>query len=411
MANYNRIKAAKAVPIGTIMPWTGSSSTSRLLDQAIPNGYLVCRGQTLRAIDYPLLAQLLGNTYGPFQEPGGPVVGIQNDFPEYDDNDLFNLPNLNQVSLVDIEGSRLNPSDQQVVGRYITENGVGGDPPTLVTSYVDVNFSVDPDSQLSGKITGITLQDPSFFDTYRTIPRKLGIDHTPAHTHARPPAGSYPSSQPSGTFIAFFTPGNYETQSNKWTTADGVDAQDNNDPPDTFRPGTAQLTWYDPANSSLPTMDQFYDFSAAPTSLPATRTGGRNIAVYGQTERAYEDDYSCIASQQVGAWSSLFPPPGPYNGRLNYYPSGDVAASRRGGTYPVTLNHNNDAWNSTALASHNHFTVDVTMTRGQMRVPGTILINNMTTGTIAPVSVDKALSVQINPNTPSITTLIVIRAL
>ena len=31
----------------------------------------------------------------------------------------------------------------------------------------------------------------------------------------------------------------------------------------------------------------------------------------------------------------------------------------------------------------------------------------MTTGTIAPVSVDKALSVQINPNTPSLTTLVV----
>ena len=72
MASYNRIKALKAVPIGTIVPWTGSSSTSQLLDEAIPTGYLVCRGQTVRAIDYPLLAQLLGNAYGPFQEPGGP---------------------------------------------------------------------------------------------------------------------------------------------------------------------------------------------------------------------------------------------------------------------------------------------------------------------------------------------------
>ena len=70
MANYNRIKSAKAVPIGTIMPWTGSSSTSAVAEDAIPFGYIVCRGQTLRALDYPLLAQLLGNTYGPFQEPG-----------------------------------------------------------------------------------------------------------------------------------------------------------------------------------------------------------------------------------------------------------------------------------------------------------------------------------------------------
>ena len=50
------------------------------------------------------------------------------------------------------------------------------------------------------------------------------------------------------------------------------------------------------------------------------------------------------------------------------------------------------------------------MTTGQMRIPSTVLINNMTTGTIAPVSVDKALSVQINPNTPSLTTLVIMRA-
>ena len=43
MANYNRIKSAKAVPIGTIMPWTGSSSSYAVLDDDIPNGYVVCR--------------------------------------------------------------------------------------------------------------------------------------------------------------------------------------------------------------------------------------------------------------------------------------------------------------------------------------------------------------------------------
>ena len=44
MANYNRIKSAKAVPIGTIIPWTGSASSSAVLDDAIPSGYVVCRG-------------------------------------------------------------------------------------------------------------------------------------------------------------------------------------------------------------------------------------------------------------------------------------------------------------------------------------------------------------------------------
>lgn len=412
MANYNRIKASKAVPIGTIMPWTGASTTSRIAEDAIPNGYIICRGQTLRAIDYPLLANLIGNTYGPFQEPGGPPVGILNDYPEYGEDDLFTLPNLNNCSLVDLEGSRLDPSDQLVVGQYITENGNDAAPPSNVLSYIDVNFQVESDAQLSGKITGITLQEPAYFDTYRTIPRKLGVDHTPAHTHPRPPDDRYPSASPSGRYIAFFVPGTYETQDNDWTTADSVNSEDTDEPADRFNPGTATLTWYDPiAGQSLPIMDDFLDFTASSPVLPAPRGGqSRNISTYGQTLNSYSDDYSCVTSQQTNAWTGPFPAPGLYSGRLNFYPGADVSVARNQGPYPTTLNHNTDAWNSTALASHNHFTIDISMTLGQMRVPGTILLNNMTTGTIAPVSVDKALSVQINPNTPSLTTLIIMRA-
>lgn len=413
MANYNRIKASKSVPIGTIMPWTGSSSTSRLVDDSIPNGWIVCRGQTLRAIDYPLLAQLLGNEYGPFQEVGGPVVGIQNDYPYYGEDDYFNLPNLNQTSLVDLEGSRLDVEDIVVVGQYITRNGSDAAPLNLITSYVDVNFQIEPDSQLSGRLTGVTLQEPAFFDTYTVIPRKLGVDHTPGHTHPRPADGYYPSASPSGSYIALFTPGNYETQDSKWTTASAIDFYDADFPADRFSPGVVNLTWYDPENQSLPTMDTFLDLTTSSPYLPGTRVGTtRNISASGPTENPYADDYSCANGEEIrmGAWAGQFPPPGLYQGRNNFYAAGDVSNDRSAGTYPVTLNHNADSWNSTSLLSHTHFTIDVAMTGTQMRVPGTILINNMTTGTVNPVSVDRALSVQINPNTPSLTTLIIMRA-
>ena len=76
MANYNRIKAAKASPVGTIMPWTGSTSSSALSADAIPKGWIVCNGNQLKAKDYPILAQILGNEYGPVVEPGQPFVGI-----------------------------------------------------------------------------------------------------------------------------------------------------------------------------------------------------------------------------------------------------------------------------------------------------------------------------------------------
>lgn len=411
MANYNRIKATRAVPIGTIMPWSGSSSSSALLDDAIPEGFLVCRGQTLLARDYPLLAQLLGNMYGPFQEEGGPQVGILNEYPNYDENDQFTLPNLNNCSLVDLESSRLSPEDNVVVGQYITENGADAAPLNLVTSYIDVNFSVESDSQLAGKITGIGLEDPAYFSTFRTIPRKLGVDHTPGHSHPQPENSQYTSATTTGRFVAPFGPGTFEpadVDGGRWTTGASV-GYGNEDLADRFDPGIAQVTWFDPANQSLVPLNQFRDFPTASTALPATRVNqSRTVPNYGYQEE-FEDDYSCLTNVQDAALTGKFPPEGTYNGKKNFYPSGLVSSTRSESTYGVTLNHNNDNWNSVSLASHNHFTIDVSMEKGQMRIPGTLLINNMTTGTIAPVSVDKALSVQINPNTPSLTTLIIMR--
>ena len=95
MSNYNRIKASKASPVGTIMPWTGSTSSSALVADAIPKGWIICNGNQLKAKDYPILAQILGNLYGPFTEPGQAFVGISNSYPLYDDDDVFNLPTLN----------------------------------------------------------------------------------------------------------------------------------------------------------------------------------------------------------------------------------------------------------------------------------------------------------------------------
>ena len=91
MASYNRIKAQKASPIGTIMPWTGSSSTSSLTTDAIPKGWIVMRGQQLLAKEYPLLAQTLGNLYGPVVEPGQPFVGISNSYPNYNDDEQSDI--------------------------------------------------------------------------------------------------------------------------------------------------------------------------------------------------------------------------------------------------------------------------------------------------------------------------------
>ena len=141
---------------------------------------------------------------------------------------------------------------------------------------------------------------------------------------------------------------------------------------------------------------------------------------------------------QTQSHIGAFPPAGYYNNRRNYYYSTDIPEFHRGtampqtniedvsydpgsgekqpintavtDTYNSTLNHNAEMWADDGLKSHNHDAMEVTMTRGSMSVPSTILVNDVSTGTTAPLSVDTALSVQINNNTPSLTMLYIIRA-
>ena len=138
MPSYNRIKAQKASPIGTIMPWTGSTSESALSPDAIPKGWVVCNGSQLKAKDYPLLAQILGNLYGPVVETGQPFIGISNSYPSYNDDDVFNLPLLNQQALIDLESNQLTPQELQVIGSYVSLNGYdsANQPLANVLSYI-----------------------------------------------------------------------------------------------------------------------------------------------------------------------------------------------------------------------------------------------------------------------------------
>ena len=137
----------------------------------------------MNAADYPLLAKIIGNTYGPFPEATdttsiiGVNFGIVNDFPynppqgvlHHDPAkhvDQFALPNLNQLALVDIEASRMPTDALLELGNLISKNGIEGDlPETLVEASVDITFDVEQSDNLAGRITGITMDDPIYFDT------------------------------------------------------------------------------------------------------------------------------------------------------------------------------------------------------------------------------------------------------
>ena len=434
MPSYNRIKAQKASPIGTIMPWSGSASSSDLTPDAIPKGWIVCNGAQLKAKDYPVLAQILGNLYGPVVDPGQPFIGISNSYPSYDDDDVFNLPTLNQTVPMDLEGNLLSPQELSVVGQYISLNGFEGNQPVSnVLSYIDAQFFAAVDSELSGKIKGIKIEPPSFFDTIRTIPRKLGVDHTASHTHPRPSDGFYPSVELGGGFLGLMEAGNFEpgNNSSQYSTGSDTGITDDEQLADTFQTGEVQWTAYDNASTSLVRCNQHQHFGQASDKIPLIPNTPRVVSSYANTD-SYTDDNTCIFQVQQPAVTAPFPPPGIYLGQRNYYVSDQVPIERRGNgaippttdpndyygavgagkdyPYPTTLNHQGDAFTSTSMGSHNHFTIDITMTIGQMNLPTTILINNMTTGNVEPVDVDRALSVQINPNTPSLVVLYIIRA-
>jgi len=467
MTFYNRVKASKIAPIGTIIPWTGGTGQGDRMED-IPKGWIVCSlaNAVKDAADYPLLAATLGNQYGPFPEAGsneeiGVNFGLVNDFP-YNKNpeyhvDKFGLPDLNQLSLIDIEGSRIPSTDLLHIGQYIGRNGPDAvQPPTLLDADVNITFTMQPSSTLAGRITGITMEDPIYFDTAYVLPRKLGVEHTPEHSH-RPASDSdfdqFWAATPTGTPMMEFLPPSGIKDSNPNYIAIAPGGHRGNDTrAHQFRPGWRDITWYDENDGGMTMVDgsarQFVD--AQLELVPAIPDTPRTIdlrsyisfrtwsATPGGDQNVYQDDNRAVENIQTQSHVGAFPPAGYYNNKRNYYSSVDIPEFHRGNqmpatniedvsydalggekqpintavtdTYTTTLNHNGEQWADDALKSHGHNAMEVNMARGSLSVPSTILVNDISTGTTAPLSVDTALSVQINNNTPSLTMLYIIRA-
>lgn len=137
--NYNAVRTQKALPIGSVMPWTGQLTR-------IPKGWLLCNGAELRADEYPLLARILKDSYG--------GTGFGGSFPEYEGT--FRLPIVNQKTLADIGPEHFNASasiapssiDDTAAANIVTEfMGDDGDlgPPTSFFATTDINFTYTPD--------------------------------------------------------------------------------------------------------------------------------------------------------------------------------------------------------------------------------------------------------------------------
>jgi hypothetical protein len=411
VANYNRVKTTNTAPVGTVMPWCGSSASSTLKD-SIPKGWMVCDGRQLKAADYPLLALTIGNTYGPYQEVGGGSVGIINSYPNYDTDgqrtgytDIFYLPNFSQRALVDIEASLLDPVESTVIGAYLSENGVGASPPTFSTSYIDIAFQTEQSNNLAGRLTGVSIGNPSYLDTFYTIPRKLGVDHTPSHTHGRNSAAGieYNSVSIGAGYTRVFEAGNSTYQSS-WTSATALGNNGANSTPDSYSSPLTPLTFYDEDASSLVETSSFKTFAPTATQIPLTTS--RTIAAYANTApntSSYNDSGSRIVETAQEGVTGSIPVAGTYQSLRNYYSSTPTQ------TYATTLQHNQESYNSAGMSSHNHATIDLEMNKGGLGLSSTILYNNVGTGSVTPINVDRAINISINANTPSQTITYIIK--
>ena len=394
MAFYNRLKTMKSAPVGTIMPWGGQSSQGNN-PQNIPTGWIVCDGRTFEAADYPLLASIIGNTYGPTD------TSIVGNFPDFDEGDVFRVPNLNGRSMVDLELSYLQnskyqfgqPDAESVIGDLISEDGTGVTPPTIYSADTDLEFQLDPIDTMAGKIQNISLNDPTWSKTYYTIGRKLGIDHTPGHKHK----GQYTTAFPSGKYVQVFEAPTVQLSGNPNYESANLTGIQNTDTADQWPNGFGSMTYYD--ENTLVLTEETKTFTQDQIPKPAL---ARTIPAHGAFTEAFTDTYNY--NHHMKQVTGVFPPPVTIFGKPNYY-NGDA-----GTTYPTNLSHIGQDFTDQTVASHNHFSFDVSMNISGLRIPPNIAVNNVQSYTVNVSDIPDALNILMDNQTASQTVFMIIRA-
>jgi hypothetical protein len=301
------------------------------------------------------------------------------------------MVDLEQTYLQDAKYQFGQPDADSVIGSLISEDGTGVTPPTIYSADTDLQFQLDPVDTMAGKIQNIALNDPTWSKTYYTIGRKLGIDHTPGHKHK----GQYTTAFPSGKYVQVFeAPQSSYGAGYESANLTGIN---NTDSADQWTNGFGSMTYYD--ENSLVLTNESKSFTQDQVPAPALQ---RTIPAHGAFTDAFADTYNY--NHHMKQVTGIFPPPTKIFGRPNYL-NGDV-----GTTYPTNLSHIGQDFTDAAVASHNHFSFDVSMNRGGLRIPPNIAVNNVQSYTVNVSDISDALNILMDNNTPSQTVLMIIRA-
>ncbi len=400
MAFYNRLKTMKSSPVGTIMPWSGQSSDGNLPNN-IPHGWIVCDGRSFAANDFPLLASMIGNTYGPTEDS---IVG---NFPDYEDGDVFRVPNLNGRAMIDLEKSYLQqtkyqfgqPDAESVIGDLISDDGTGVTPPTIYSADTDLKFQLDPIDTMAGKIQGLTLNDPTWSKTYYTIGRKLGIDHTPGHKHS----GQYTTARPDGRYVQIFEAPIASLSGADYQSANLTGIQ-NTDTEDVWPNSSGSMTYYDENTLVLTEEAKTFTQDRIPTANKQIQ-----VPAHGAYTNAFTTTYNQATNSgpydhSMRQVTGVFPPPVSIFGRPNYL-NGNV-----GTTYATNVSSIGQDFTDGTVATHNHFSFDISMNIGGLRIPPNIAVNNVQSYTVNVSDIPDALNILMDNQTPSQTVVMIIRA-
>lgn len=176
--NYNTVRSMKGYPIGAIVPWSGEID-------AIPVGWVSCSGGSPPITRYPLLYDVIGNTYG-----GTPGT-------------TFRLPNLNDGSsaIMDIyrghfsylqsAGDAHKPENTNIsldsfwnnVGNSASGDKPGNSQTNWLSTIDVVGEQISRPTNLVAKHNTFVLSEGDVSFTYSVVERKLSDRHVPNHNH------------------------------------------------------------------------------------------------------------------------------------------------------------------------------------------------------------------------------------
>jgi microcystin-dependent protein len=337
---YGVLKFMRVAKVGTIMPWAGDGNEGFALGN-VPQGWILCDGKIYAASRYPLLASEIADTYG--------GTGFTGTFPDYDGT--FRVPNMTLKMPIDLEDTYLQLTKYQygqtdayqklvsatntgtpLVGAF----GLTYPIQTTISANTDIDFTVDPTLVMQGKFSNITIGSPDFNTTLYVINRKLGINHTPGHSH--PGTYSRAAQQFNGPML--FEPYPIVTSGGVSGICASNQGYSECQLKDTKAPswqnGRALLTYYgdETHEFTLPTTDRFYNFEGTtfwsnvpadawpPTGPHPSGAASASDLSYIFTGSSYTSAFTVTTpnkAHQQPAWTGVFPKPMSVANRRNYF--------------------------------------------------------------------------------------------